>query len=256
MTQAEQLDFLIRELMPDINIPANTAAKWRLFRSLVNMRPAGNVSEKFLQVQDDFLQNEIKSKGVTDADDLKPLKDKLCLWQGDITTLKIDTIVNAANSQLTGCYYPCHGCIDNAIHTFAGVQLRNKCAEIMQKQGFPEPTGQTKITPAYNLPSRYILHTVGPIIRGKLTAHDCEMLASCYRSCLKLANAYKLKSIAFCCISTGEFHFPRRQAAEIAVKTVQDSLFQSVSLQKVVFNVFTDEDRKIYEKIISMYDKR
>ena len=255
MTQAEQLDFLIRELMPDINIPANTAAKWRLFRSLVNMRPAGSVSEKFLQVQDDFLQNEIKSKGVTDADDLKPLNGKLCLWQGDITTLKIDAIVNAANSQLTGCYYPCHGCIDNAIHTFAGVQLRNKCAEIMQKQGFPEPTGQAKITPAYNLPSRYILHTVGPIIRGKLTAHDCEMLASCYRSCLKLANAYKLQSIAFCCISTGEFHFPRRQAAEIAVKTVQDFLFQSVSVQKVVFNVFTDEDRKIYEKIISMYDK-
>ena len=256
MTQAEQLDFLIRELMPDINIPANTAAKWRLFRSLVNMRPAGSVSEKFLQVQDDFLQNEIKSKGVTDADDLKPLNGKLYLWQGDITTLKIDAIVNAANSQLTGCYYPCHGCIDNAIHTFAGVQLRNKCAEIMQKQGFPEPTGQAKITPAYNLPSRYILHTVGPIIRGKLTAHDCEMLASCYRSCLELANAYKLQNIAFCCISTGEFHFPRRQAAEIAVKTVQDSLFQSVSLQKVVFNVFTDEDRKIYEKIISMYDKR
>ena len=255
MTQAEQLDFLIRELMPDINIPANTAAKWRLFRSLVNMRPAGSVSEKFLQVQDNFLQNEIKSTGIADADDLKPLNGKLCLWQGDITTLKIDAIVNAANSQLTGCYYPCHGCIDNAIHTFAGVQLRNKCAEIMQKQGFPEPTGQAKITPAYNLPSRYILHTVGPIIRGKLTAHDCEMLASCYRSCLKLANAYKLQSIAFCCISTGEFHFPRRQAAEIAVKTVQDSLFQSVSLQKVVFNVFTDEDRKIYEKIISMYDK-
>ena len=256
MTQAEQLDFLIRELMPDINIPANTAAKWRLFRSLVNMRPAGSVSEKFLQVQDDFLQNKIKSKGVTDTDDLKPLNGKLCLWQGDITTLKIDAIVNAANSQLTGCYYPCHGCIDNAIHTFAGVQLRNKCAEIMQKQGFPEPTGQAKITPAYNLPSRYILHTVGPIIRGKLTAHDCEMLASCYRSCLELANAYGLQSIAFCCISTGEFHFPRRQAAEIAVKTVQDFLFQSVSLQKVVFNVFTDEDRKIYEKIISMYDKR
>ena len=256
MTQAEQLDFLIRELMPDINIPANTAAKWRLFRSLVNMRPAGDVSEKFLQVQDDFLQNKIKSKGVTDTDDLKPLNGKLCLWQGDITTLKIDAIVNAANSQLTGCYYPCHGCIDNAIHTFAGVQLRNKCAEIMQKQGFPEPTGQAKITPAYNLPSRYILHTVGPIIRGKLTAHDCEMLASCYRSCLELANAYGLQSIAFCCISTGEFHFPRRQAAEIAVKTVQDFLFQSVSVQKVVFNVFTDEDRKIYEKIISMYDKR
>ena len=256
MTQAEQLDFLIRELMPDINIPANTAAKWRLFRSLVNMRPAGSVSEKFLQVQDDFLQNEIKSKGVTDADDLKPLNGKLCLWQGDITTLKIDAIVNAANSQLTGCYYPCHGCIDNAIHTFAGVQLRNKCAEIMQKQGCLEPTGRAKITPAYNLPSRYILHTVGPIIRGKLTAHDCEMLASCYRSCLELANAYGLQSIAFCCISTGEFHFPRRQAAEIAVKTVQDFLFQSVSVQKVVFNVFTDEDRKIYEKIISMYDKR
>lgn len=208
----------------------------------------GKCQRKILQVQDDFLQNEIKSKSVTDTDDLKPLNGKLCLWQGDITMLKIDAIVNAANSQLTGCYYPCHGCIDNAIHTFAGVQLRNKCAETMQKQGFPEPTGQTKITPAYNLPSRYILHTVGPIIRGKLTAHDCEMLASCYRSCLELANAYKLQNIAFCCISTGEFHFPRRQAAEIAVKTVQDFLFQSVSVQKVVFNVFTDEDRKIYEK--------
>ena len=250
MTQAEQLDFLIRELMPDINIPANTAAKWRLFRSLVNMRPAGSVSEKFLQVQDNFLQNEIKSTGIADADDLKPLNGKLCLWQGDITTLKIDAIVNAANSQLTGCYYSCHGCIDNAIHTFAGVQLRNKCAEIMQKQGFPEPTGQAKITPAYNLPSRYILHTVGPIIRGKLTAHDCEMLASCYRSCLKLANAYKLQSIAFCCISTGEFHFPPQEAARIAVNTVQKFLSEPTSLQKVIFNVFTDKDKKIYEEIL------
>ena len=250
MTQVERLDFMIRELMPEADIPHLFEQKWRLFRSLVNMRPAGAVSEEFLQIQNDFLQKEIKEKGITDADDLVPMKKEIYLWRGDITTLKADSIVNAANSQMTGCYYPCHGCIDNAIHTFAGVQLRNKCAEIMAKQGFSEPVGRAKITPAYNLPSRYILHTVGPIISGEPTQKDCQSLRACYNSCLKLANDNKLKSIAFCCISTGEFHFPHRLAAEIAIKSVEDFLQNDTTVKKVIFNVFSAEDEKIYRELL------
>ena len=250
MTQTERLDFMIRELMPEADIPHLFEQKWRLFRSLVNMRPAGAVSEEFLQVQNDFLQKAIKEKGITDADDLVPMKKEIYLWRGDITTLKADGIVNAANSQMTGCYYPCHGCIDNAIHTFAGVQLRNKCAEIMVKQGFSEPVGRVKITPAYNLPSSYILHTVGPIISGEPTQKDCQSLRACYDSCLKLANDNKLKSIAFCCISTGEFHFPHRLAAEIAIKSVEDFLQNDTTVKKVIFNVFSAEDEKIYRELL------
>jgi len=166
-----------------------------------------------------------------------------------ITTLKVDAIVNAANSGMTGCYCPLHGCIDNAIHTYAGVQLRLECFEIMKRQGYQEPTGQAKITGSYNLPSKYIIHTVGPIVSGKVTKKDCELLASCYRSCLEVADQNGVKSISFCCISTGEFHFPNETAAEIAVEVVSKFLATHAPMQ-VVFNVFKDTDFKVYKRIL------
>lgn len=176
------------------------------------------------------------------------LRPGLYLWQGGITTLKCDAIVNAANSGMTGCYIPNHRCIDNAIHTYAGVELRQYCEEMMERQGHPEPTGQARITPAFNLPCRYILHTVGPIISDRVTRRDRELLASCYRSCLKLAAELGLESVAFCCISTGEFRFPNRLAADIAVETVTDFLKGQTSVKKVIFNVFKNLDRELYEK--------
>ena len=176
------------------------------------------------------------------------LRPGLYLWQGDITTLKCDAIVNAANSGMTGCYIPNHRCIDNAIHTYAGVELRQYCEEIMERQGHLEPTGQARITPAFNLPCRYILHTVGPIISDRVTRRDRELLASCYRSCLKLAAELGLESVAFCCISIGEFRFPNRLAADIAVETVTDFLKGQTSVKKVIFNVFKNLDRELYEK--------
>jgi O-acetyl-ADP-ribose deacetylase (regulator of RNase III) len=201
-------------------------------------------------VQDKLLQGLLREKGITDVNDLTPIRDNLYRWRGDITTLKADAIVNAANSAMLGCFVPCHACIDNAIHTFAGVQLRNECAEIMARQQHPEPTGQAKITKAYNLPSQYVLHTVGPIITGALTRGDCDLLASCYRSCLELAQEHKLRSVAFCCISTGEFRFPNESAAEVAVQTVSDFLNKSGSGMKVVFNVFKEIDFKIYKRLL------
>ena len=178
------------------------------------------------------------------------VKDEIYLWQGDITTLRCDAIVNAANSGMTGCYVPNHRCIDNCIHSFAGVQLRLECDEIMTKQGYSEPTGQAKITNSYNLPCKYIIHTVGPIINGKLTSEDCDLLESCYKSCLELVVKNNLDSIAFCCISTGEFHFPNDKAAQIAVKTVEEFMKKETSLKKVIFNVFKDMDKEIYRKLL------
>ena len=187
----------------------------------MNIRPPQAETAEFLALQDQFLQQEVAEKGVVLLADLTPVQPQIYLWQGDITRLKVGAIVNAANSQLLGCFHPLHACIDNAIHSQAGVQLRLACAELMAKQGHLEPTGQAKITPAFNLPSAYVLHTVGPIISGALSAKDCELLASCYRSCLELAKQHGIDSVAFCCISTGEFRFPNREAAEIAVKTVK-----------------------------------
>lgn len=189
----------------------------------------------------------------------KPHADAfLYLWQGDITTLAADAIVNAANAAMTGCYIPNHRCIDNAIHTFAGVQLRLYCHDYMQKQAgkkgasYAEPTGQAMLSPAYNLPSKFILHTVGPIVGDALTEEDCKLLASCYTSCLNLASQHQLESIAFCCISTGEFHFPNDRAAEIAIRTVRDWLsgHPSSTVTKVVFNVFKNEDLEIYRSLL------
>ena len=256
MNQSERRLFLIQSLLKenpeyrDMGIPADANSQRQLLRGLLNIREPRRIGTDFLQIQDEYLQEEIAAKGITDVADLTPAQPGLYLWQGDITTLKCDAIVNAANSGMTGCYCPNHGCIDNAIHTYAGVQLRLACAEIMDRQGYPEPTGQAKITPAFDLPCRYVLHTVGPIIRGRVTQRDRALLVSCYRSCLELAAENGLESVAFCCISTGEFHFPNELAAEIAVQTVKEFLKLQTSVKKVIFNVFKDMDKKIYERLL------
>ena len=256
MNQNERRIFLIQELLKenkryeDMEIPQDFEEQRALLRALMNVRIAKNVDDEFIKVQDEYLKEEIKRKGIVDIDDLKPIKDGIYLWQGDITTLRCDVIVNAANSGMTGCYVPNHRCIDNCIHSFAGVQLRLECDEIMTKQGYSEPTGQAKITNSYNLPCKYIIHTVGPIINGKLTSEDCDLLESCYKSCLELAVKNNLDSIAFCCISTGEFHFPNDKAAQIAVKSVEEFMKKETSLKKVIFNVFKDMDKEIYRKLL------
>jgi len=254
MKQTERRVYLIEYLLAErgerIEIPNDAYNQKRLLRSLFNIRMPKETSEDFLQIQDVYLQEENRRKGITDIADLQPVQDDIYLWQGDITTLRCDAIVNAANSQMLGCFRPCHGCIDNAIHTFAGVQLRRNCNEIMQKQGHNEPTGQAKITPAYNLPCKYVLHTVGPIVSGRLTEEHCELLKSCYLSCLKLAEENGVDSIAFCCISTGVFGFPKREAAKIAVDTVKEYKEENHSDIKVIFNVFKDDDYAIYNEIL------
>ena len=256
MNQSEKRLFLIQSLLnerPSCQkqiIPTDAERQKILLRGLMNVRRAYPIGAEFLQVQDEYLQSETAAKGITDVADLTSIQPGLYLWQGDITTLRCDAIVNAANSGMTGCYYPNHRCIDNAIHTYAGVELRLACEELMERQGHPESTGQAKITPAFNLPCKYVLHTVGPIIDGPVTKEDKELLASCYRSCLELAAENSLESIAFCCISTGEFHFPNDLAAEIAVRTVKEFLKKQTSVKKVIFNVFKDLDKAVYEKLL------
>lgn len=254
MNQVERRKALIYSLLMEndspVAVPNNELSQKRLLRALFNVRMPMPASKEFLQIQDEYLQEELRLKGITDIADLSPVAPDIYLWQGDITTLKCDGIVNAANSQMLGCFCPNHGCIDNAIHTFAGVQLRQECAEIMKAQGYEEPTGTAKITKAYNLPCKYILHTVGPIVYGELTENEERMLAKCYRSCLHVADKNGLKSLAFCCISTGEFHFPNERAAEIAVRTVTHYKTQTKSKIKVIFNVFKETDYAIYSKIL------
>ena len=256
MNQNERRLFLIRSLLNerleyrDWRIPQDVSDQKLFLRGLLNVRPAQVCNPEFLRVQDAYLRQATAEKGITDCSALSPVQPGLYLWQGDITTLKCDAIVNAANSGMTGCYAPNHRCIDNAIHTFAGVQLRLACAEIMERQGCLEPTGQAKITPAFNLPCRYILHTVGPIVDESPTERDCAQLESCYRACLTLAAENHLETIAFLCISTGEFHFPNEQAAQIAVQTVKTFLNQKSSVKKVIFNVFKDLDREIYARLL------
>ena len=255
MNQSERRIFLIRSLLDEnpeyrgAKIPENGEKQRLLLRGLFNIREPKPCSDEFAAVQDEYLAEEIRRKGVTNAAEL-PYKDGICLWQGDITALACDAIVNAANSGMTGCYIPNHRCIDNAIHTFAGVQLRLACEELMEKRGAPEPTGTAEITPGFNLPCKYVLHTVGPIVRGQVTRLDESLLASCYRSCLKLAAENGLESVAFCCISTGEFHFPNELAAEIAVRTVKEFLKEQTTVKKVIFDVFKDRDREVYERLL------
>ena len=256
MTQEERRIYLIEELLKeqpryrDIEIPKNEQEQKALLRSLFNVRMPQAVSREFLEVQDTYLQRSAAEKGITELTDLYPIQKELYLWRGDITTLRCDAIVNAANSQMLGCFCPCHGCIDNAIHTYAGIQLRAACAELMSEQKHEEKTGKAKITPAFNLPSNYVLHTVGPIIHGRLTEKDKEQLASCYHSCLELAEQNHISSIAFCCISTGEFRFPNDKAAEIAVQTVKEYKRKTNSKIEVIFNVLKQIDYKIYRDLL------
>lgn len=256
MTQTERRRYLIEALLKEqpqyskIEIPCDEQGQKTLLRSLFNIRMPKPITEEFLTVQNAYLQEETRRKGITALADLEPVQKKIYLWRGDITTLQCDGIVNAANSQMLGCFVPCHGCIDNAIHTYAGVQLRLECSERMKQQGHEEETGRAKLTKAYNLPCRYVLHTVGPIVHGSLTKKDKELLASCYQSCLELAERNGLKSIAFCCISTGEFHFPNDKAAQIAVETVKRYKEQAHSKIEVIFNVFKELDYNIYRELL------
>lgn len=252
MNQSERQLYLIKYLLSEdskfenINIPESEDERFRLLRSLVNIREPKLISDDFLKVQDEFLKEKISLRGITDIADLVPIEDGIYLWKGDITSLKCGAIVNAANSQMLGCFQPCHSCIDNAIHTFAGVQLRLECADIMKRQGFDEPTGTAKITSAYNLPCGNIIHTVGPIVSGSLNDTHCKQLENCYASCLETAVQNSVRNIAFCCISTGVFGFPQKEAAEIAVRTVRK--FQKGHNIEVVFNVFTENDYEIYSR--------
>ena len=256
MTHEEKRTLLIQSLLAEqprygkIEIPEDAQGQRDLLRSLMNVRMPAPVSDEYVRIESEYLKEETAAKGVTRLADLSPVEDGICLWQGDITTLACDAIVNAANSQLLGCFQPLHNCINNCIHTYAGLRLRNCCNELMRQQGHEEPTGQAKITPAYNLPCKYVIHTVGPIVNGRLTERHEDLLASCYTSCLKLAEENGLNSIAFCCISTGVFGFPQRRAAEIAVQTVKDYKARTNSKIEVIFNVFKDEDREIYRELL------
>lgn len=261
MTTHERLDYLLNTLLSESHrysqttVPESIWDKRRLFRALMNVRHPLPVSKEFLSAQNMELQAQLSEKGVVEADSLEA-NDRYVMWQGDITRLKVDAIVNAANSRMLGCFAPLHGCIDNAIHSAAGVQLRLACNEIMKKKGTPEPTGQALVTPGFNLPSRYVIHTVGPIVRTFFpTLEDERLLASCYHSCLEAAEELRLELIAFCCISTGEFRFPNREGAEIAIRTV-DGYFREhpdSSIKKVIFNVFKDKDRQIYSELLGAH---
>lgn len=256
MNQNERRKYLIENLLNeqpryvDMQIPSDINEQKKVLRSLMNIRMPGFVSEEFLQIQDEYLSAVWGEKGIVSLTDMKEAQPDIYIWQGDITRLAVGAIVNAANSGMTGCYQPCHNCIDNCIHTYAGIQLRNKCAEIIKEQGYEEPTGQAKITPAYNLPCDYVIHTVGPIVQGRLSKEHERLLESCYRSCLTIADENDVDSIAFCCISTGVFMFPNKRAAEIAVKTVKNYKKETNSGIKVIFNVFKDEDDAIYHRIL------
>ena len=259
MTHEEQRVYLIQELLAEeryknISIPVDEKEQKDLLRSLMNVRMPKPLSQDFFKIQDKYLQTERDMRGIIESEELPsiPGDPRMVLWQGDITTLKVDAIVNAANSALLGCFRPLHTCIDNIVHSRSGIQLRVFCYDMMSKQGHEEPAGQAKITPAFNLPSKYILHTVGPVIGGAVRKQDCEALASCYRSCLELAVKNNCQSIAFCCISTGEFHFPNEKAAEIAIQTVTSFLNTRKENIRVIFNVFKDIDLHIYQNFLGV----
>lgn len=266
MTKEKRVKSLIEYLKKEndgyasLQEPAGYTEKRRLLRSLMNVRWPGWASDAFIRNQDALLKEELLEKGVVTVEEIPAVSeeypctgikngDRMSVWQGDITRLAADGIVNAANSQMLGCFVPCHGCIDNAIHSAAGIQLRNECADIMDAQGYDEPTGKAKITKGYNLPAKHVLHTVGPIVGLSVTEKQKEQLRSCYLSCMILAEREGLKTLAFCCISTGEFHFPNKLAAQIAVETV-DRYLSTSKLTRVIFNVFKDEDLNLYRKMM------
>ena len=251
MDRLEHLKNIIMYLMADEHvshqIPSSLEERQRMMRALMNVWEPRPISGDFLKMQNAELQMQCEDKGVVEISDITPQTSDIRLWQGDITRLKVEAIVNAANAQALGCWAPFHNCIDNCIHSAAGIQLRKECADKMQ--GRLLATGDAFITQGYNLPARYVIHTVGPIIPdGVPTKEQEERLAQCYRSCLDLAEQNGLESIAFCCISTGVFHFPNEQAAKIAIETVKS--YPRHALKTIVFNVFLDKDRDIYEQLL------
>lgn len=254
---SRNLQHLIRLLLmergEDPVVPEGIEEQWRLFRALVNVRPPAPASDGFLRMQDEMLTGIIEHRGVTRPDDMEPVgsDDRIRLWRGDITTIATDAIVNAANSQMLGCFVPGHHCIDNAIHTFSGVQLRLECARLMEEQGYAEPTGMSKVTGAFNLPCEHIIHTVGPIAEGAVTESDRRLLANCYTACLDAAADIGCGSIAFCCISTGVFGFPQDEAAAIAVHAVRRWLDAHDSSMVVVFDVFSERDEELYRRSLT-----
>ena len=250
----EKLDQLLAILAPEMELPATRAKKEWLFRALRNIWEPRELPDAYWALQDQYLRENLAEKGVTKLSDLQEVADQIYLWQGDITTLEVDAIVNAANNQMLGCFIPHHACIDNAIHTQAGLQLRLACQHLMAEQGHPEPTGQAKLTKGYNLPASYVIHTIGPIIEGQVSQADQDLLVSSYQSCLELAAEKGLKSLAFCCISTGEFHFPNQLAAELALETVRKFLKNHPQI-KVVFNVFKDQDLAIYQDLLGFHQE-
>lgn len=241
------IKYLIEERNETISIPGDEGSQKRLLRALLNVRPPIPVSAEFLSLQDEYLTGRKNERGIIDVNDFV-YTDGISLFKGDITTLNADVIVNAANSAMLGCFHPLHNCIDNAIHTFAGVQVRLDCNDIMK--GREAENGEVIVTKAYNLPGRFIFHTVGPIVYGRVTKENEADLAKCYRNCLKKADEMKLDGIAFCCISTGVFGYPKEEAALLAVKIVREYKAQTASDLKIIFDVFTEEDYAIYRRIL------
>ena len=272
MTQEERLDYLVEEFKVDsvqyrdLETPADTEGKKRLLRSLMNIRMPRPLEERVLKIQDEYLCERIRENGIVTLSDIPTISDqgsrhifsdRLSIWQGDITRLAVDAVVNAANSQMLGCFQPCHSCIDNCIHTFAGVQLRAECDRQMQKLrgrygvDFEQPTAIPMLTEGYNLPAKKVIHIVGPLVQYRLTPALEKNLADCYRNTLALCAENGLRSVAFCCISTGVFHFPADRAAEIAVETVTEWLRKNAEkAERVIFNVFNDKDKGYYEQLL------
>ncbi len=261
--QDQRLDYLVDAFKKDsvqykdLDTPRDTEGKRRLLRSLMNIRMPRKMEEAVLSVQDEYLQERVRENGIVELDDIPMIRDRMSIWQGDITRLAVDAIVNAANSQMLGCFVPMHTCIDNCIHTFAGVELRAECSRQMNQlrlkygKDYEQPTAVPMLTDAYNLPAKKVIHVVGPIVRYELTPELEKNLADCYRNTLDMCLEHDLKSVAFCCISTGVFHFPNKQAAEIAVSTVDSWLSQHPgTMERVIFNVFKDEDKTYYEELI------
>ena len=271
--QEERLDYLLEAFKKDslwykdLEVGEDYQEKRRTLRSLMNIRMPGAMAPEVLEVQDEFLREEAAEKGIVTLEEIptavrqygsrKPFGDKISIWQGDITRLQVGAIVNAANSQMLGCFHPCHGCIDNAIHSAAGIELREACSQYMEHRKvqygkeYEEPTGRAVLTKGYNLPAEYVIHTVGPIVYGNLTEKLKEDLRNCYKNILKCCVEHGIRSVAFCCISTGEFHFPNDEAARIAVAEVRKYLEKhQEDFDRVIFNVFKDVDRELYEDLV------
>ena len=264
LTQDQRLDFLVEEFKADseeyynLETPKDAEGKRRILRSLMNIRMPKKMADDVVAVQDEYLKGRAADKGIVELADIPVIRNGISIWQSDITRLAVDVIVNAANSQMLGCFVPMHTCIDNCIHTFAGIQLREECSRRMEQlrikygRDYEQPTAVPMLTDAYNLPAKKVIHIVGPIVQYRLTSALEKELTDCYRNTLDMCLENGLKSVAFCCISTGVFHFPNERAAEIAVKTVTDWMKEKPGVMKrVIFNVYKDEDKDIYERLLS-----